>query len=173
MFCSIYKWFISQAKDSGKPIAASVNRHIQRCASCRRFIDLHESLMETSAKDLPCLPDEKESALATKIISALDRNAESGKAPARRPVLIPVFVSSFVLMAVAIGIYFLTVPRPSSAHLLNSLSEIDNTISSFEERLQTINSPLDAEYADLKQTMKSTTEFFAVYLDVKIGQDTE
>ena len=173
MFCSIYKWFISQAKDSGKPIAASVNRHIQRCASCRGFVDLHESLMEASAKDLPCLPDEKESALATKIISALDRKAESGKAPARRPVLIPVFVSSLVLMAVAIGLYFLTVPQPSSAHLLNSLSEIDNTISSFEERLEKINSPLDAEYADLKQTMRSTTEFIASYLDVKIGQGTE
>jgi hypothetical protein len=173
MFCSIYKWFISQAKDSGKPIAASVNRHIQRCASCHEFVNLHESLIATNFKDLSCLPDEKESALVTKIISALDRNGEPGKAPTRRPVLIPVFVSSLVLMAVAIGLYFLTLPRPSSAHLLNSLSEIDNTISSFEERLEKINSPLDAEYADLKQTMKSTTEFFAFYLDVKIGQDTE
>jgi len=53
------------------------------------------------------------------------------------------------------------------------VSTDSNTISSFEERLERINSPLDAEYADLKQTMKFTTEFFAFYLDVKIGQDTE
>jgi hypothetical protein len=173
MFCSIYKWFISQAKDSRKPLPASVNRHIRRCASCREFVDLHESLMETSVKDLSCISDERMSALATNIIAALDSDAESGRLPARRSALIPVFVSSFVLLAVASGIYFLTAPRPSSSHLLNSLSAIDSTISSFEERLDKINSPLDAEYADLKQTMRSTTEFFASYLDVKIGQGTE
>lgn len=173
MFCSIYKWFISQAKDSGKPIAASVNRHIQRCASCRQFVALHDSLTESSVEDLPCLPDEKESALATKIISSLDRNMEPRKARVRKPVLLPVLVSSLVIGIVAVGIYFLTVPRPSSVHLFNSLSEIDNTISSFEGRLKEINSPLDAEYADLKQTMRSTTEFFASYLDVKIGQSTD
>jgi len=173
MFCSIYKWFISQAKDSRKPLLASVNRHIQHCASCREFVSLHDSLMDTSIKDLPCLPDEKESVLATKIISALDRNTEPRKARVRRPVLIPVFVSSLVLVVVAVGIYFLTAPRTSSTHLLNSLSEIDQTISTFEERLENINSPLDAEYADLKQTMRSATEFFVSYLDVKIGRGTE
>jgi hypothetical protein len=173
MFCSIYKWFISQAKDSRKPFPASLNRHIQRCASCREFANLHESLKETNVKDLPCLTDEKESALTTKIISALDRNEEPLKASARRPALIPAFVSFFVLMAVAAGIYFTTLSRPSSTLLLNSLSEIDNTIASLEERLEQINSPLDVEYAGLKETMKSTTEFFAAYLDVKIGQGTE
>lgn len=173
MFCSIYKWFISQAKDSRKPLPASVNRHIRRCASCRAFVDLHESLMATSVKDLPCISDEKKSALAANIIAALDGNAESRKSPARRSALIPVFVSAFVILAVATGIYFLTAPRPNSTQFLNSLSAIDNTISTFEERLDKINSPLDAEYADLKQTVKSTTEFFASYLDVKIGQGTE
>ena len=173
MFCTIYKWFVSQAKDSKKPLPASINRHIQRCASCRAFLDLHESLMETSVKDLPCIDDEKQSALAANIFAALDGHAEPKKLPAKRISLIPVSVSVFVLLAVAAGIYFLTTPRPNSTYLLSSLSVIDNTISSFEERLDTINSPLDAEYADLKQTMKSATEFFASYLDVKIGQGGE
>lgn len=173
MFCTIYKWFVSQAKDSQKPLPASVNRHIQRCASCRSFLDLHESLMETSVKDLPCIDDEKQSALTANILAALDTHAEPKKLPARRISLIPVSVSVFVLLAVAAGIYFLTIPRPNSTYLLNSLSAIDNTISSFEERVDTINSPLDAEYAGLKQTMKSTTEFFASYLDIKIGQGGE
>lgn len=171
MFCTIYKWFVSQAKDSQKPLPASVKRHIQRCTSCRSFLDLHESLTETSVKDLPCIDDEKQSALTANILAALDTHAEPKKLPARRISLIP--VSVFVLLAVAAGIYFLTIPRPNSTYLLNSLSAIDNTISSFEERVDTINSPLDAEYAGLKQTMKSTTEFFASYLDIKIGQGGE
>jgi predicted anti-sigma-YlaC factor YlaD len=173
MFCSIYKWLISQAKDSRKPLPASVSRHIQHCASCREFVNLHNSLRESTVKDLPCLPEEKERVLATKIISALERNAEPRKARVRRPVLIPVVVSSLVLVVVAVGIYILTLPQLNSTHLLNSLSEIDHTISTFEERLENINSPLDAEYADLKQTVRSTTEFFASYLDVKIGQGPE
>ncbi len=173
MFCSIYKWFISQAKDSRKPIPASINRHIERCASCREFVDLHESLIETSVKDLPCLPDEKESALSTKIISALDKNMGPQKVPHRRPAFVPVIVSSFVLMVVAVGIYFLTIPRPTSTYFQDSLSEIDNTISAFEEQLGKIDSPLDTEYAGLKQSMQSTTEFFSAYLDIKIGQGTE
>ena len=129
--------------------------------------------MDTSVKDLPCLPEEKESVLATKIISALDQNTEPRKARVLMPAFVPVVISSLVLVVVAVGIYFLTAPRPSSAHLLKSLSEIDKTIFSFEEQLDKINSPLDAEYADLKQTMRSTTQFFASYLDVKIGQGTE
>jgi hypothetical protein len=173
MFCSIYKWFISQAKDSRKPIPAFVNRHIQHCASCREFLDLHDSLMESSIKDLPCLPEKDESLLATKILSALDRNTESRVARVRRPILIPVVTSSLIFVAVAVGIYFLTLPQPSPTPFLSSLSEIDHTISTFEERLENINSPLDAEYADLTQTMRSTTEFFASYLDVKIGQGSE
>jgi hypothetical protein len=173
MFCSIYKWFISQAKDSRKPLPASVNRHIQHCASCREFVNLHDSLMESTVKDLPCLPEEKERVLAAKIISAIDRNVEPRKARVRMPAFIPVVISSLVLVVVAVGIYFLTAPRPSSTHLLESLSEIDNTISSFEERLDKISSPLDTEYSDLKQTMRSTSQFFASYLDVKIGHGTE
>ncbi|MGD9346039.1 MAG: hypothetical protein PVH84_09275 [Candidatus Aminicenantes bacterium] len=173
MFCAIYKWFISSAQDSRKPIPTFLNRHIQRCESCREFAELHESLTETSIKDLPCIDDDKKSVLASSIISALDNERETVKPPDRRTSLIPVFVSSFVLLAVAAGIYFLTSPRPNSSHFFNSLSAIDNTISSFEERLDKVNSPLQTEYEDLKQTMKSTTEFFASYLDVKIGQGTE
>jgi hypothetical protein len=129
--------------------------------------------MESSFKDLPCLPDEKEKILATKIISSFERNVEPGKVRARKPALIPAIVSSLVLIFVAVGIYFFTAPRPSSTHLLESLAEIDHTMSTLEERLENFNSPLDAEYADLKQTMRSTTQFFASYLDVKIGQGTE
>jgi hypothetical protein len=129
--------------------------------------------MESNVKDLPCLPEEKEKILTTKIISALERDAEPGKVRARKQALIPVMVSSLVLFFVAVGIYFVTIPRPSSTQLLESLSAIDESISAFEERLENFNSPLDAEYADLKQTMRSTTEFFASYLDVKIGQGTD
>jgi hypothetical protein len=116
------------------------------------------------------MSDEKKSALTAHIIRALESDREPIKSPAKRTSLIPVFVSTLAILAVASGIYFLTVPRPSPTSLLDSLSAIDNTISSFEERLDNFNSPLDAEYAGLKQTMRSTTEFFASYLDVKIGQ---
>jgi hypothetical protein len=129
--------------------------------------------METSVIDLPCIGDDKMRVLTTNIITALDRNTDAVKPPARRTTLIPVFVSSFVLLAVAAGIYFLTSPRPDSTYLFNSLAAIDNTISSFEEKLDNVNSPLATEYEDIKQTMRSTTEFFVSYLDVKIGRGTE
>ena len=116
------------------------------------------------------MSDEKKSALAAHIIRALESDREPIEPPAKKTSLIPVFVSTLVILVVASGIYFLTIPRPSSTPFLDSLSAIDNTISSFEERLDNFNSPLDAEYAGLKQTMRSTTEFFASYLDVKIGQ---
>jgi len=173
MFCAIYKGFISLAQDSGKPIPAFANRHIQRCDSCREFAGLHESLMETNVKDLSCIGDDKKSVLAANIIAAFDNDPEKAKSPARRSSLIPVFVSAFALLAVAAGIYFLTSPRPESAYLFNTLSALDNTITSFEERLDKVNSPLVTEYEDLKQTVRSTTEFFASYLDVKIGQGSE
>lgn len=173
MFCSIYKWLISQALDSGKPLSKSLSRHLNRCTSCREFVNLHRSLEEMNIKDLPCLPEERERAIAAKIISALNRSPEEEKAPTRRAVLLPVFVSALVLVAIATSIYFLAVPRSGPGYLLDSFAEIDGTISSFEDRLERMGFPLEAEYADLKQTMKSTTEFFASYLDIKIGQGPE
>jgi hypothetical protein len=129
--------------------------------------------MESGVIDHPCLPDGKENDLVTTIISALERNGDPKDVREPKRVLIPVFASSLVFVVIAAGIYILTVPRPNSTNLLNSLSEIDHTISTLEERLENINSPLDAEYADLKNTMKLTTQFFASYLDVKIGQGSE
>ncbi len=173
MFCSIYKWLISQALDSRKPLSDSLSKHINHCASCQEFVELHRSLMDGRVKDLPCLPEEKETALGDSIVSAINMSPEPKQAPTRRIALIPVFVSSLVLVVVVTSIYLLTVPRPNPKNFLDSLAEINSTISTFENRLERMDSPLDAEYADLKQTMKSTTEFFASYLDVKIGQDTE
>jgi hypothetical protein len=173
MFCSIYKWLISQALDSAKPLSGSLSRHIHRCASCREFLELHRSLEAMNIKDLPSLPGEKEGTLVDRIVFALNRSPEIEQAPTRRNALVPVFVSALVLVVIATSIYFLTVPRQGPGNLLASLAEIDGTISTFEDRLEKLDTPLEAEYTDLKQAMKSTTEFFASYLDVKIGQNTE
>lgn len=37
MFCSLFRFMISSAADSGKPIGSMTRRHVLRCAGCRRF----------------------------------------------------------------------------------------------------------------------------------------
>ena len=72
MFCSIYKWYISRALDSGKPPSGPVGRHIRRCASCREFARFSESLENRCVKDVPGFLDSYNKELNEKIVSQVD-----------------------------------------------------------------------------------------------------
>jgi len=37
MFCTFYKWLISNTLDTTKPLSPLLRRHIQRCADCHNF----------------------------------------------------------------------------------------------------------------------------------------
>ncbi len=180
MFCTVYKWLISQAADSGKPLSGFVKNHTQRCDSCREFAQLCESLKTKFAEDKLAILKNYDEVLSKKIISALpkERTSESGhqrfswKFPARKPVLISSLATAFLVVTISASIVFIAVHRSKDAGSFGHPSELVSAASP-EILLAKTESPLETEYRELKKTLDTTTKFLRSYLDFHIGPQTD
>jgi hypothetical protein len=173
MFCSLYKWHISQALDSEKPIAGLVKRHIRRCASCREFARFCKSLREKLDQDKLDLIKSFNKRVDKKIISSLDKKPEPRTVPPRKAILVPVAATALLIITVALGIIFLKVPRSNEMRSLTRLPSFNIPEAPLESMLVKIESPMDEEIYNLKQTVKSTGEYLISCLDFKIGERKE
>ena len=180
MFCTVYKWLISQAADSDKPVAGFVKNHTHRCDSCREFAQLCESLKPKFEQDKHAILKNYGESLSKKIISALpkERTSESGrqrisrKYPVRRPVLVTSLAAAFLVVAVSISILFIAVPRSRDTGSFGRPSELASAASP-EVLLAKAKSPLETEYQELKKSLDTTTKFLRSHLDFRIGPQTE
>lgn len=180
MFCTIYKWLISQAVNSGKPLSGRLLRHTQRCSSCHEFAQFCGSLRARFAQDKQAILDNHDKAFDQKIISAVHqeltsipgRRAEPSKERTHRPALVPIFAAAFLILAVSISIIFLTVPRSEKELSLGNISELVSAASP-QDILGKLESPLEREYLELKQTFDSTTKFLLSSFNYHIGQQAE
>jgi len=180
MFCTVYKWLISQAADSGRPVSGFVKNHTQRCDSCREFAQLCESLKPKFAQDKHAILKNYDGMLSKRIISALPkekapisgRQRIARKSFARRRVLVPSLAAAFLIAAVSVSIIFIAVHRSRDMGPFGHPSEWVSAASP-EVLLVRAESPLETEYQELKKTLDTTTKFLRSYLDFRIGQQTE
>ena len=180
MFCTVYKWLISQAADSGKPVSGFVKNHTHRCDSCREFAQLCESLKPKFAQDKHAILKNYDRALSKKIISALpkERASVSGrqrisrKFHARKPVLVPSLAAAFLVVAISVSIIFIAVHRSRNLGPFGHPSKLVSAVSP-EVLLVKAESPLETEYQELKKNLDATTKFLRSYLDFHIGPQTE
>jgi len=170
MFCSIYKWLISQALDSGKPAKSLIRRHLRRCASCREFALFSESLDERSAQDIREILKGYDEALDKKIFLKLSKSPEQKESRSRKPVLIPAVAAASAVLVITISIIWLTAPKSSQPNLLKSIYEIDINQTSLEKRIVNIESPLEEEIKGLRETLNSTAKFLVSCLEQGIGE---
>ena len=157
MFCSIYKWFISQALDSGKNVSKSVNRHLHHCSSCREFAAFCGELKERTDKEKSYFLERKEAALNKKIISALAKDTAPKKIPSRKPLLRPVLAAASLALIIFSGIFiFNTTTRDNAvpSESLFSLSSVDVPVDNV---LMKIDSPLQNELLSLKDMTNTKT----------------
>lgn len=173
MFCSIYKWYISRALDSGKPLSGPVGRHIRRCASCREFAQFSESLENRCVKDVPGFLDSYNKELNEKIISVLTTQPAPKSAPRRKPALVPVLTAASALLVISIGIVWLVLPSSDEITPFNQLSQLGISKTSFENVLVKIDSPFEEELFELKQTLKSTADFLLSRINIEIGEEPD
>jgi hypothetical protein len=180
MFCTIYKWLISQAADSGKPVSGFVKNHSHRCDSCREFAQLCESLKPKLAKDKQAILEKTDEALNKKIILALSQEKASlsgrqGKArtyPARKPALVASLAAAFVVLAISLSLIFKVGPPARDRSSFGRPSELVSAASP-GVLLVKAESPLEKEYLELKKTFNATTEYLRSVLDFHIGEQTE
>jgi hypothetical protein len=180
MFCAIYKWSISQAITSGKPLSDRLLRHTRRCDSCHEFAQFCGALNSKLAQDKQAILDNHDEAVDQKIITALSKELASistlqtdlGKSKRRQPALVPVLTAAFIVLALSLSIFFLAVPHSEKDMSMGHISEWISTASP-ADILGKFESPLEKEYVELKQTLNSTTKFLISSLDYHIGQQAE
>jgi len=178
MFCSIYKWKISQAMDSGKTISGKVHRHMQRCGSCRKYAEFCTSLKPRLIQDKRPILEGFDETLNKKIMSSIPeilgresevaRKASRQKFPFHRPAVIPSLAAAVVVLAVSISIIFFALPRSKQKPALDQISTLLSAASP-EDVLSRVESPLEKEYTELKRTLESTSKYLISSFDVRIG----
>jgi hypothetical protein len=176
MFCTVYKWLISQAADSEKTLSGFVKNHTLRCNSCREFAQLCESLKPKLAKDKLAILKKADEALDKKIIAALSKekappSARQGKVRtylARKPALVPSLAAACLVIAISLSIIFIVIPLSRDRSSFGRPSELVSAASP-RALLVKAESPLEKEYLGLKKTFNTTTEYLRSVLDFHIG----
>lgn len=176
MFCTVYKWLISQAADSEKPISSFVKNHAHRCDSCREFAQLCESLKPKLSKDKHVILKKTDEALNKKIISALSKEkaALSGRQGtvrtylAQKPTLVASLAAACLVLVISLSIIFIVIPLSRDTSSIGRPSELVSATSP-RALLVKAESPLEKEYLGLKKTFNTTTEYLRSVLDFHIG----
>ena len=171
MFCFVYKWLISRSLDSKKRLSGPVTRHIRRCRECREFLRVSESLNRRLVRDAGSLPGRVDGSLNKKVLSALTVQPVSVSAARRLVLPVPVLVAASVVVLVAFGIIFRPVPvvEPGTDQdLINSLSTPAIFDTPFQDLFSRVESPIDSEMENLKQSVSSASSFILSCLDVQL-----
>jgi hypothetical protein len=182
MFCSINKWMISRALDTGKPISGRVKNHLQHCDACREFASFCTSLKPKLTQDKNIILKNADEALTKKIMFAIpeDLNAEPAsenkkrlrKKSVHRPALIPSLSAALLVLGILTSIVFLTHPRSEENVPLDRLSAYVKAASP-EDVLSRMESPLETEYQELKKALDSTTRYLLSSLEFHLGQQAK
>ena len=173
MFCSIYKWRVSKALDSGIPYSGGVVHHLEHCSSCREFVAFSEKLQKRTAASKPDFSKGYPSNLPHRIMANLDKPPASKPKWGLHHYLVPVTTSAILILAVSTSVYFLTSPRNTPLVSLDELLPLNQAQASLGKTLNGLDSPLEAEYQSLKNAVEATTEYLISRFEIKLGQEQE
>lgn len=178
MFCLIYKWIISWVLDSGKGLPGAVNRHIDRCSSCREFARLSGSLAARLTQDAPEFLQKSHDTnewLNIKISSALDTKTPTHSIRRQRFNFMPkpALAAALVLAAVVTAVIFLVIPSTTPTPAGPSINDFSKpvTVKNPLNVVLQVESPIEAEMRSLEKSINSAAKFLVSCLDVKIGQE--
>lgn len=180
MFCFLYKWMISRARDLGRELSGPVTNHIRRCRACREFDRFSQSLAGRFARGLPGFVRNNNHILEEKIIAGLAAKPAT-ELPRKRHLLpLPTpalpLAAALVILVVTSGIILLQIISPSPPGSIgNSKAFMDGFTPSASLRVpfigivRHVESSVEAEMRGLEKTVKSAAKHLASCLDFKIG----
>jgi len=182
MLCTISRWMVSRAEDTGKPLPRIVERHVRRCGVCgdqaRSSASLASRLRgERSAllAEVPEFPAGLESDGEQPRRGS--RAADTARPGARRPWLalrpLPVAASLIVLAAAGL-VLFRVIPRgtaPSAEDRVAARAAI-KMLTSAPQGLQGVfgeaESSLDKERRILEKSLASAIDYLGARLNIKV-----
>jgi hypothetical protein len=178
MLCTISRWMISRAEDTGKKLPAPVERHLRRCGACGESA-------RTAATLSSRLRSERSAWLAEVPEFAVGRGSEAMPRPAaekgarapRRPWLalrpLPVAAAALVIVAGALILFQVVLKEPAPttedrAAAMASLKTITSAPKGWQGVVRQAESPLDEERRILEKSVSSAVEYLQARLNIRI-----
>ena len=172
MLCFLYKWNISRALDTEKPLSRLTERHLAGCESCREFSRLGREMEGRLTGEAASLLSEAKAEIREKVRQSMAGLGPSPTGRTARPRFLslkPALVAALLLAVVGISFIWLARSRaagmPSIAPLLNVETRRSEVISTLEKA----ESPYDKEIQGLKRVFLSTADFLAARFEVGLG----
>lgn len=178
MRCTISRWMISRAEDTGKKLPGPVERHLRRCGACGEFArtatTLSSRLRTGRSAWLAEVPD-----FAVEIgpKPAPRPEGEAGTHAARRSWLalrpLPVAAAALVFAAGALVLFQLVLKEPAPtaedrASAMAALRAITSAPAEFQGVVGQAESPLDKERRVLENSFSSAVEYLQARLNIRI-----
>lgn len=177
MLCKIYRWKVSGAIDSGKPMPDAVKRHLLRCDSCREFAAAAEDVGRRLSRDAEILTGPGDRALADRIKASLGDRIE---APESRPVvsfrpkptlrLRPVLTAAVALIIVGASVLYVVTSRPRPTPDFAPPFQIEKPGVYLVAAVQKVNSPYEKEMQLWKETLGSAAKTIEASFDIGLGE---
>ncbi len=173
MWCSIHKWKISRAVDSGRPLAGRTQRHLRSCVSCHEFAEGCEEMGRRLREDAAALIGGAAGASqGERVRSALgERIRAEAPVPARPNIARwrPMLAAAVSLIVVGISVVWLVTSRPRQMPRLDPLFSFGSPTVYLENAAQRAESPYQEEIAELEKALKSTADFLRARFDIGLG----
>jgi hypothetical protein len=173
VLCRIYRWKLSGAIDSGKPLSGSVKRHLLRCSSCREFSRLAEDTGRRLTRDAGVLLGSVDPKLAKRVQASLGDRIESTESLSGHGVrLRPILAAAAALVVVGASVLWVVRSRPQRMPALTPPYQIEQPRSYLVAALEKVRSPYEKEIRLWKDTFDSTAETLKACFDIGLGEET-
>jgi hypothetical protein len=172
MKCSIHRWNISRAFDSGEPLGSLTRLHLVHCEACREFFRLAEDTGRRLTDDAALLLGDTLPGLSERVRRAIAAQEEAPSLSRPRSLrLKPVLAAAAALAAVGIGLLWIISSRPAGMPPLDPILGHEAPRAFLESALQKVESPYQEEISELKKTLKSTTDYLVARFDIGLGEN--
>ena len=182
MLCTLNRWMISRAEDTGKKLSCFAERHVKRCGACREFArssaSLSTELRVEKAAFLDGVPEFSVRALSPTDVPATERgNVTAAERRRGRPwsFLLPLPAAVAVLL-VAIGVFVVfrigrhepELSPQDRAAAMAALKSVSSAPGELEGVISEAESSLDKERQILEKSIASAAEYLQARLNIKI-----
>lgn len=180
MLCTISRWMISRAEDTGKKLPGFVERHIGHCRGCGAFVRASMSLsagLKAGRSDLLAgVPDFVIDLEGTRVAGERRAAATTSRAPHRFLFgLRPLPVAAAALLMAVTGVLLFQVTRREPAPAAQDLSAARAAIKSLTSAPQELpgvvgqaESALDRERRILEKSLVSAVDYLQARLNITI-----
>ncbi len=171
MICSLSKWLISGAADSHKAIPGFLRPHINRCAECRDFIHLSQTLEKRAADEAQTITKETPASLQEKMkVPPVEYIEQNKLARPQTRKLIPAVSFSLAVVLLVVFLVFQPSRVPSPSLGMESFFKLGKTSlpgGTLQKLASQVESPYEIEWNSLKKHVKTAAANLRAQLDLK------